>query len=89
MSAFKSQVGIHNHWLRSHATDSNLIIVDSNEFFTPVLDCNLYTKVIDWFGLADNYNKAALVHSRWWELIKKAEQDFVQDIRKIYNDKSI
>lgn len=82
VETFKQQIGIYNNSFRPA---DNLLIIDGSKLFQPILDIELYNKVIEWFELSDNYAQAAEIHSLWWKLVKRAEQEIIQDLQKIYS----
>jgi hypothetical protein len=84
MQTFKQQTEDYNNKIGSIKSD-NLMIVDSDQLFQPTLDKDFYLKITEWFNLSDNYDQAATIHSMWWALIKRAEQEIIQDLQRIYS----
>lgn len=85
VSAFKHNVDQFNRESeRLSKENSNLLILDSSKLFTSVLDKDLYTAAANWFRFPVNYEKANDIHSVWYNLHKKAEQELVRDLQQLY-----
>jgi len=66
----------------------NILLINSDTLFQPVLDRNLYIKIIKWFDLKDNYAYANKIHNLWFNLHKKAEKEIVTYFHNLYIGKS-
>ena len=60
-----------------HATLNNRLLLNADILYTEVLDRDFYTSMIDYLGFDDNYESAAMIHSKWYQLHQKAEREFV------------
>lgn len=85
VDTFKQQTHRFNEFVESHTTNENLLVIESGDLFQSTLDRNLYERVVAWFNLSNNYTQAAEIHSIWWNLVKRAEQEIIQDLQKIYS----
>jgi len=81
---FKEKTVEYNNRIHS-LNNSNMLIVDSADLFKPQLDVELYRKIVQWFELRDYYEQAAQIHQRWWQLVKRAEQEIILDLQKLYS----
>ena len=63
-------------------------IIASDILYSSVLDKNFYNELIRWFDLEDNYNQASYVHQLWFKAHLRAEKEFVNDIREIYENRN-
>jgi hypothetical protein len=58
--------------------------VDTDILFNSDLNMELYCACINAFGLDNNYTYANTVHNKWFNLQKKSEIEFVNNITEIY-----
>lgn len=80
---FKQQVLEINEINTNWCTSKDLVL-SSNVLYNSILDLNFYKKLVEFFGLNDDYELAAKLHSIWYHLHKSAEKSFVNDIAAIY-----
>jgi hypothetical protein len=80
---FKEKIVEYNDKLDKSLKD-NILVVNSIDLFKPTLDQTLYYTATEWFGLSNCYEQAAQIHQRWWTLVKRAEQEIILDLQKIY-----
>ena len=59
-------------------------ILKTEILWQPILDRSVYSKIIKWFGLDDNYELASQVHGLWYEAHKRAEKEFLTCIPAVY-----
>jgi hypothetical protein len=85
INTFKQKTAEYNETIDSYKNHDNVLIVDSERLFDKTLDKNLYSQIVDWFELGNSYEQAAEIHTLWWRLVKKAEQEIIQDLQKIYS----
>lgn len=64
---------------------NKLKILDCNILQNPILDKNLYDEIINWFEIDNQYDSACEIHNIWYQLHRKAEKEFVEDITKLYS----
>lgn len=63
--------------LRTYVTaTNNKLIIQADNLFLDELDKNIYNNIIEFFGFADKYYHAAIVHKKWNEARKKANKEF-------------
>lgn len=77
------------HFVENFSREANKypgLIIKSEDLFCNELDYTLYKKCIDYFDLDDLYSQAKIIHSRWYNLHKLAEQQIIADLTKMYND---
>lgn len=89
MDSFKKMVSDNNRkFMESVDNGSSQVqkILDSTVLFQPVLDKNFYDELTQWFDLNDCYEQANYVHSLWYKAHKRAEKEFVTDIREFYEN---
>lgn len=86
---FKQQVSDCNHAFQTAFRPEQDIMIDSGDLFVGELPHQIYHSVCEWAGLdPDHYHKAQQIHTQWYFLHRKAEQEFVADITAFYkNDK--
>jgi hypothetical protein len=75
---------INNHNNYAMTNNHSMIIADADMLYTSILDRNIYLKLINVFGVDDNYDLASIIHRRWYELQILSEQKFVNDITNMY-----
>jgi len=68
------------------SSDPRYCLISSESLLTPILNKEVYQRVIDHFGFSDCYEQANYVHRIWYNLQKKAETDLIKDLTKIYKD---
>jgi hypothetical protein len=74
--------------IKNYSTiNKNTLILEAESLFTESLNPTIYSKIIDWLELENNYHSSNIVHSQWFKLQKKSEKEFVRDITKIYQEK--
>lgn len=61
-------------------------ILATDVLYQPSLDRNFYNELIQWFDLTDNYEQASYAHQLWHAAHARAEKEFVNDIRKFYEN---
>jgi hypothetical protein len=62
----------------------NVLQLDNTILYNEILDRNFYTKVIEWFGLSDQYEQANIIHERWYRLHVDAEKHMIDDLQQIF-----
>ena len=67
-----------------HATLNNRLLLNADILYTEVLDRDFYTSMIDYLGFDDNYESAAMIHSKWYQLHQKAEREFGDYVTNFY-----
>lgn len=85
---FKSQVEEGNNEIIAEAKKypTMRLVLSGDRLFSSTLCKNFYRDVIDWFELEDNYAVAQHIHTLWYNLHKKAEQEFVNHITNFYKE---
>ena len=78
-----AELTLHNEELAGQHPD-NIMMLDTDILFNPILDRDWYKKLITWFGLNDNYETAQIMHGLWYEGHKRSEREIVRDLQKIY-----
>lgn len=74
-------------WQKLVSTDSlHYKIIESDILNQPVLDKQFYNELINWFDLTDLYEQANYVHGLWYEAHRRMENEFINDIRKFYEN---
>jgi hypothetical protein len=68
----------------SKLDESNSLVISSDILFQPVLDKDLYLKLINWLEFENHYDTAKQIHQRWYELHRKSEQEFVNFFTELY-----
>ena len=63
----------------------DMYTVPGDVFFNNVLPYNTYMKIINYFDLSDNYQKAKIIHERWVSLNKDAEENIGDWFNNFYN----
>jgi hypothetical protein len=69
-------------------TNKNTLILNVDILFNELLDRAWYQQLITWFDLDDNYSTACIVHKLWYDAHKRAEQDIIQDLTRLYSTNS-
>ena len=64
---------------------TNVLLLDSELLYNSVLDKDLYSQIVDWFGLENNYSTAQQIHKKWFDLHQKAERELLNDLSRIYD----
>ena len=64
---------------------NNVLCINSEKLFHPVLDQRIYEQVVEFFELESCYTVASEVHQQWYNLHKKAELEIVHDLSTLYN----
>ena len=67
-----------------YATLNNRLLLNADILYTEVLDRDFYASMIDYLGFDDNYESAAVIHARWYQLHQKAEREFVDYVTNFY-----
>jgi hypothetical protein len=73
-----------SHKLKTYARLNNCLCLDADTLYTEVLDRDFYASMIDYLGFDDNYESAAVIHARWYQLHQKAEREFVDYVTNLY-----
>ena len=63
----------------------NVYTVNGDAFYNTILPFAEYTQIIEHFGLENNYDIAQVVHTRWFELNKIAENEIGNWFNVFYN----
>jgi len=84
---FKSTIEEFNQRAAKIASkeSNNIMCINSEKLFSPVLDREIYEQVTAFFNLDPCYNVATDIHKQWYNLHKKAEIEIVRDLSNIYN----
>lgn len=59
-------------------------LIDADKLFFPVLDQEIYYNVINFLELEDHYETAQKIHTKWFDLNRKAEIQIMKDLQTIY-----
>jgi hypothetical protein len=73
-----------NRAIVEYAKLNNRLLLNADILYTEVLDRDFYASMIDYLGFDDNYESAAVIHARWYQLHQKAEQEFVDYVTNLY-----
>jgi len=73
-----------NREVKTYARLNNCLCLDADDLYTEVLDRDFYASMIDYLGFDDNYESAAVIHARWYQLHQKAEREFVDYVINLY-----
>jgi len=84
MSAYFNET-FYKEKIASVNPDADYHIISSDRLFTETLDYDLYTEIIQFFNLENQYEHAAYVHKLWFALQLKAEKEMIEDLSKIFN----
>lgn len=71
--------------IQLNAKNLNYEILPAEDFYRPVLDQDLYHKLISRFGLENNYEKAKILHARWYMLHEKSRAEYLDYVKNIYS----
>ena len=82
---FQNVISNNNWHIKNLSNYHNLMIINSDNLFTPSLDSQLYKSMTDFFELTNLYDSANSIHQLWYNLHKKAEKEFVETVQQIYN----
>jgi hypothetical protein len=88
MSEFQSSI-VADNTKHMAAADEKTLVLNADILFNEVLDRSWYQQLITWFNLADNYASACIVHKLWYNAHKRAEQEIVTDLTKLYSNNQI
>jgi len=58
--------------------------IDTTCLYNSVLNRDWYEKLTQFYMLDDNYDKAKIIHKRWFNLQKTAEQEFLKEVKETY-----
>lgn len=53
------------------------LVLNAELLYNPLLDRELYTRAINWFGLEDHYEKAASIHIKWYRAHARAKTELI------------
>ena len=81
IDTFKRKTMEYNDTIVAQSVLDNVLIIDSEGLFQPQLDTELYNQVVEWFELDNLYDQASEIHTKWYNLIKRAEQDIITDLQ--------
>ncbi len=84
IDGFKVSTKKDNINIIEYATLNNRLLLNADILYTEVLDRDFYASMIDYLGFDDNYESAAVIHARWYQLHQKAEQEFVDYVTNLY-----
>lgn len=62
------------------------LVLSSETLFSPVLDRDFYSKIVKWADLDGDYEFANYIHTRWYNLQRRAEQEIVKFLSDLYNE---
>jgi hypothetical protein len=82
---FIHTINLSNQSYDNLQNHKNICVLDTSILFQDLLDEDFYKSVISFFEIDSEYESANLVHQNWYNLHKKAEKKFVEDITKIYS----
>ena len=74
----------NNSNIVEYAKLNNRLLLNADILYTEVLDRDFYTSMIDYLGFDDNYESAAVIHARWYQLHQKAQREFVDYVTNLY-----
>lgn len=77
-----------NHWneLYTKKASNKTLVVSSTSLFAPTLDIKLYNEIIDWLNFDSCYETANQLHQQWYNLHRKAEQEFAMFVTQMYQN---
>jgi hypothetical protein len=67
-----------------YAKQNNRLLLNADILYTEVLDREFYASMTNYLGFDNNYESAAAIHARWYQLHQKAEQEFVDYVTNLY-----
>jgi len=62
----------------------NMLVLDSDVLFQEELDKTWYNNIITQLGFDNNYKYATIIHKRWYNLHKQAENDIINYLTTLY-----
>lgn len=71
-------------WLKE-----NVFIFDSSDLIRESLNQKVYSDLLSWIGISENYDNANLIHGIWYRLHQKAEKEFLVDINNFYKSRTL
>ena len=83
---FKKRIAKSNDSFYNKNDEKSFKVFSADVLFQKVLDKNFYTELTHWLCLSDNYEQANLMHGIWFQLHKKAEQEFLDHTKTLYEN---
>jgi len=84
INGFVNKTRSNNLIISYYAKKHNQLCLNADTLYTEVLDREFYTSMINHLGFEDNYESAAMIHTRWYQLHQKAEREFVDYVTNFY-----
>ena len=85
-SEFQSRVYKLNQKHKAVSRIKNFLFVNVDKLYSETLDPEIYDSMIQYLGLENFYDQAQLVHKKWYQLHRQAENDFLNYIINLYGN---
>ena len=77
-------IHVHNSTLDKLPNQSNHLILNGPILWNSVLDKDFYDKMVKFFEFDNMYEHAKIVHKMWYDGQINAEQEFLQEAKRLY-----
>ena len=61
------------------------LVVNNSILFQETLDINYYNKLVQYFDLDYQYEKAQQIHNAWYTAQIRSQQEFLKEVRRLYD----
>ena len=64
----------------------NFLFVNVDKLYSETLDPEIYDSMVKYLGLENLYAQAQIVHKKWYQLHRQAEDDFLNYVTDLYGN---